>query len=332
MALLAGAAYWLIHASVDWLWQMAGVSIPALLFVAAGVAGTDARVGALWPRVRQWLSLEKKANAARTPTTPVVPERAAPSQLATGPRHRRRILRHSLLERDQPHELLSALFRMLLLVLSLVVIVTAGLPYLSLQLQKSAAALAGTDGVRAVKRAGSAQFLVPNDPRPYVTQAGIYSRAASAAAASPAGDRAGAVLDNLALSIERLEAAIAREPADWSLHYRAGVTTLNLLLVRAYSDGVELQLDYASLIPLIPGLEDWSGLADSADPMPKPGAAEGSLAADASSLGTAQHARESSLEGLAKKAEDFLTAAQERNPPATEPAAALYVVRQVIGH
>ena len=36
MALLVGAAYWLVHASVDWLWQMAGVTIPALLMLGRG--------------------------------------------------------------------------------------------------------------------------------------------------------------------------------------------------------------------------------------------------------------------------------------------------------
>jgi hypothetical protein len=49
MALFAGAAYWFLHAKVDRLWPMAGLTMPALLMMAAGLAATDARAGTLWP-------------------------------------------------------------------------------------------------------------------------------------------------------------------------------------------------------------------------------------------------------------------------------------------
>lgn len=331
MALLAGAAYWLIHASVDWLWQMAGVSIPALLFVAAGVAGVDARVGVLWPRVRRRLRTGAPADAGVSPVRLSESKPETSTGSVAGRRDRPGILRRRSAERIQPPELLSVVFKALLVTLSLAVMITAGLPYLSLQLQKSAVALAGIDGVRAVERAGSARFLLPNDPRPYLTQAGIYSRAASAAAASPADDRAGAVLDNLALSIERFEMAIAQEPADWSLHYRAGVMALNLLLARDYASGVDPGLDYETLIPVIPGLEDWSGLLGSAGDLPGPGTATGSLASDAEAIEKARRSRELSPAALTKIAEGFLVAAQERNPMAGQPAAALEIGRYFAG-
>ena len=350
MALLAGAAYWLIHASVDWLWQMPGVTIPAVLFVAAGVAGVDARAGVLWPRVNRWL----RFGAPATPPEPlqtevgeiaVEPVGAGDASQADGllmttrrsdqyaakarRRERRAARRERSAARIQPPGLLSHVFRALLVTLSLVVIVVAGLPYLSLLYQDSAMALARTDGVRAVDRAGAARWFQLTDPGPYLTQAGIYSSAASAAAASDAGDRAGAVLDNLALSIDRLEAAIALEPADWSLHYRAGVAALNLLLARQYAAGLDPGLDYETAIPKIPGLEDWSALVDSSDTLPEPGLAAGSLAATADTRGVAASYRGLAKADLAHVALDFLSAARERNPLASQTAEATEIVREI---
>ncbi len=162
---------------------------------------------------------------------------------------------------------------------------------------------------------------MPGDPRPYLTQAGIYSRAAYTAAASETDDRAGAVLDDLALSIDRLEAAIAREPADWSIRYRAGVATLNLLLAGQYAAGLEPELDYATLIPTVPGLEDWSALVSVSLPLPPPGATAGSLVANATSLATATKARDLSRDMISEIAAEFLRAAHERNPLAPQPVA-----------
>lgn len=213
--------------------------------------------------------------------------------------------------------------------LSLVVIVVAGLPYLSLQFQKSAVALAASDGVGAIERAGSVRFLQPSDPSPYLTQAGIYARAASAAAASEASDRGGAVLDNLALSVDRFEAAIALEPADWSLRYRAGVTVLNLLLASDYTAGLNPGLDYATLVPEIPGVEDWSELVGSDPTPPAPGLAADSLATNASTQELAAHYRGLYRSELVDLAGDFLEAARERNPLSAQTAEALEMLQQL---
>ena len=51
MALLGGVAYWFVHANVEHLWQVAGVTIPALLMLAAAMASVDARAGTMWPRI-----------------------------------------------------------------------------------------------------------------------------------------------------------------------------------------------------------------------------------------------------------------------------------------
>ncbi len=171
-----------------------------------------------------------------------------------GRRRRKEARRRSNAERLQPPGVLSPVFRLLLLALSLIVILSAGLPYLSLQIQNSALGIADTDGVRAAARAEAARWLQPADPAPFLTQAAIYSSAASRAAASGAPDRTGAVLDNLALSIRSYENAIANDPADWALRYRAGLATLNLLLASEYAAGRDPALDYATLAPLVPGL------------------------------------------------------------------------------
>jgi hypothetical protein len=360
IAVLLAVAYWLIHASVDWLWQMAGVSIPALLLLAAGVASVDARADVMWPRLnrRLWMrppiseprdadipQEEPAGDAASQPSTTAAPadqSDRADSLLMIARRsdqyvakQRRRTRRRTRKQRNadlmRPPGVLSLTFRALLVTLSLVVIVTAGLPYLSLQYQKSALALARTDSVRAVGRAGAARWLQPSDPGPYLTQAAIYSAAASAAATSSAADRAGAVLDNLALTIDRLERATTNEPGDWSLRYRAGVTALNLLLASQYADGLAPELDYAALIPLVPGLEDWSALAGSRAATPGPGLAARSLAASASARETATRYRSLSQEELSQLALQLLEAAKERNPLASQIDEATQIVVKIRG-
>ncbi len=282
MAIFTGIVYWLIHASVDWLWQMAGVAIPMLLLLAAGIAGVDGRVDIIWPRLSRWLQFrlpegartesngdargettgqeigivrridkvqETDANQAQTFGTGqeerlLLLARRSEKHLLKRTRRQRKLARtqrNAL--RFQPPGMLSLTFRILLLTLAFVVIVLAGLPYLSLQYQDSALSLARTNGVRAAARAETAHWLQPSDPAPYVTQARISSSAASTSASSAASDRTGAVLDNLALCIRSFEKAIEVEPADWTIHYRAGVAAINLLLASECATGAAPALD-----------------------------------------------------------------------------------------
>jgi hypothetical protein len=335
MALLAGAGYWLVHASVDWLWQMPGVSIPALLFVAAGVASVDARAELLWPRVNRWLGIRTPAvptDSLRLEQTEVVAETALP-ETTTRPTHgeRRAMRRERSIERLHPPGLLSHVFRALVVTLSVVVLLVAGLPYLSLQYQNSAKALAYTDGVQAAKRAESAHWLQPADPDPYSTQASIYAGAAWRALESDSPDRAGAVLDNLALAISSLEKAIALEPEDWTLRQGAGVATLNLLLATEYAAGLDPKLDYATVIPAVPGLEDWSALTSVQQEIVDPGAAAGSLAQDETTRAVATRYRSLDRDEVSRAALDFLRAAKARNPLASQISTAIETVEQVTG-
>ena len=51
MALLAGIVYWFAQANLEQLWQVTGITVPVIIMLAAALAATDARAGALWPRL-----------------------------------------------------------------------------------------------------------------------------------------------------------------------------------------------------------------------------------------------------------------------------------------
>lgn len=297
MGLFVGLAYWLVHGSVEWLWQMVGVSVPAFLFLAAGLAEIDGRVGTLWRRATTRLKVATR-------------DRGGLSQL-------------------QPPGPLSLGVRIGLIVLAILLIVFAGFPYLSQRYTDSALALARTDGVRAIDRAGTAHWLLLSDPSPYQTQATIFENAAKEAAASDRTDRLGAVLDNLALAVEACDRAIDREPADWSLHYRSGVTLINLLLATQHAAGNAVSVDIASTIPSVPGLYDWSAVAGGATPA-GPGESGGSLVADEAERETATYFRGLSVEQLATSALSHLAAARERNPLAAQTGEAMALVERLL--
>jgi hypothetical protein len=223
--------------------------------------------------------------------------------------------------------LLTQVFRALIVTLSAVLLLVAGLPYLSIQFQSSALALAETDGVRAVGRANAARYLVPSDPGPYLTEAAIYEEAATQALEQGETQSAGAVLDNLALAITSYEKAIATEPANWTSHFHAGIAMLDMLIARGYVEG------WASLqgveLPAILGLEDWSALAGSGAEPASPGLTPGSLAQDEETRAQAASIRALSADAQASTALGFLKAAQERNPLASQIDTALDILARV---
>jgi hypothetical protein len=126
MALFAGAAYWFVHANIDWLWRMPGVTIPALLLVAAGVAETDARAGTLWPRVERRLRHTTPYKISGTKAAAHSGEGAAEDGIADHASWTRRFPRGKL----EPAGLLSQAFRIGLLVLSAAAIIFAASAYL----------------------------------------------------------------------------------------------------------------------------------------------------------------------------------------------------------
>jgi hypothetical protein len=114
MALLAAVAYWFVHANLERLWPMTGVTLPVLLMLAAALAATDARARTMWPRLSRRLRLR------RTPA-PVTPGPSAPEISAPEPPTR---------ALPGPAGLLSDTFRVGLIVLSAATVVLAVSAYL----------------------------------------------------------------------------------------------------------------------------------------------------------------------------------------------------------
>ncbi len=313
MALFVGAAYWFVFANVEWLWQAAGVSIPALLMLAAGLASVDARAGTMWPRITGRLPQNRESMTARADTAP---DAKAPES-RPGPRRAQR--KRWGIGPLRPPGPLSQTFRIGLIVLSVAVLLLVGPAFLSAQIQNSALALSRTDPPAAAGRAASARWFAPGDASPYVTQASIYTGAARDALTSQQPDRAGAALDDLALAIAAHEKAIAREPADWANYYRAAWATLDLLAAKAYAEGRGSDLEATAPATSFVDQHDWSGLAG-AGTVPAAGTAIGSLAQGYASVRAAEKYRDLTQRRLLELASGFIAGADERNP--LEPAMA----------
>ncbi|MCE5253292.1 MAG: O-antigen ligase family protein [Actinomycetia bacterium] len=183
-ALVTAVGFWLIHASVDWLWQFPGVVLGVLLLLAYALAAS---------------------------------RRSAGRRAGLRPR----------------------LFRVGLGVVSVALLVGAGLPYLSLQYQNLALAEMGTDQAAALDHASTAQTLFPVSPDPLLVRADVYRAAAEKAAAfesaqepEEAAESTSAVLEALALALAVNEQAIQKEEASSEVHTQAGVAALDLLATR----------------------------------------------------------------------------------------------------
>jgi hypothetical protein len=125
MALLVGSAYWFVHANLEPLWQMTGVTLPALLMLAAALAATDARARTMWPHLGRRLRHKPGVQAAAVSSPPgatPVPSDEAPGEAGLVRRFRTRAL--------QPEGPLSMAFRIGLIVLSAAAVILAVSAYL----------------------------------------------------------------------------------------------------------------------------------------------------------------------------------------------------------
>jgi hypothetical protein len=172
---------------------------------------------------------------------------------------------------------------------------------------------------------------MPTDPGPYLTQASVYRGAAVDALESEASDRAGAVLDDLALVVASYDKAIALEPADWTLHFSAAVATVDLLLATGYAEDWLFTFAYDELDVSLTGLGDWSGLADTWAEIPGPGSASASLALDEETRSAADRYRGEGKEDLIARAQSFLEAAKQRNPLAGQIDAVMQKLEMIGG-
>lgn len=232
--LVVGVLYWIIHGSVEWLWHMPGVSLPAVLMFALGVASIDARAGVFWPRLGAFTPPSPNAHGtdpAVESTTTLLPPTDRPLLIF------RRADRHSEQRRRREHRQtrrtrrdlslmppgrVSLWFQRALVATAAVTLVCLALPYLSLRFQDSALSMIGSNNHGALRAARIAGSLQPVDPRPPLAEADIYRFAAANASREGAND-------DLALSLDAHMRAIERNPADWALYYRAGIAALRLL-------------------------------------------------------------------------------------------------------
>lgn len=161
-AAVVTVVYWFIHSSADWLWQLAGVSVPALMLLGGLAGGGPA---------------------------------------ATRPRGRR-------------HPVAGTVARGVVAVLGVVVMVSAALPYVSLQYSQLAARTPNLD--TALARTRTAAALDRTSIQPYAVRANAYQVAASSAPAASS-----ARVQALALAGEAWVEAAGREPAYWLCYYKA---------------------------------------------------------------------------------------------------------------
>ena len=272
VALLMGFGFWGIQGSVDWLWHMPGVTVPALLVLGLALAETDALVGEFWPRagalLRGWgrplgfgavFSVEAPAAAETEGDLPDLD-----SGLHTGYRRserheskaRRRVKREARRERLrlllQPYGLLSHLFRGTLLGLSLALLASLAFPYLAIRYTDSALATSTTDKEAGLDLADTAARLNPVSPDPLFAAGTIHRSAARDALTNSSNESTstptlGGPIETaqaeLAAALEEMTQGIEREPVNWALYNRAGEVALAQLAVLrpdlTYGDRVE---------------------------------------------------------------------------------------------
>lgn len=172
-AMITACLCWFIHSSADWLWQLAAVTLPAMMLFA-GLIG----VGSSTPR--------RAARAAA---------------------------RHSAPRRQMP-PWTPRVTRWGAAVLAALVIVSAGLPYLSLRFSNLAAG--STDLAVVISRTKTAAWLDPTAVHPFATRAAAYTLAAQQEAE---GSRRKAL--DLQLAADAWEDATRREPDVWLNAYMA---------------------------------------------------------------------------------------------------------------
>jgi hypothetical protein len=175
---------WLIHSSADWLWQLAAVSLPAMMLMGGliGAGGpSERRVLALFkapvtgPRERRSAAHDRRsAERSVAESGAVATAESATSvadKLPSAPR------RSPAAPRGKAHGSLRV-SRAVLCVLALVVLASALFPYLSLRYSNLAAGSLNLEAVTA--QTSTAHTLDPTSVIPYTVRASAHAMAATA--------------------------------------------------------------------------------------------------------------------------------------------------------
>ena len=227
-AAMTAAVCWFVHSSADWLWQLAAVTLPAMLLFG-GLAG-----------IRPCHAVP--VAAAEETATPEDDILAASSVDA------RRGAR-----RCWP-------CRGVLVALALAVIVSAALPYLSLRYTEMAAG--SPDLGLMTDRAATAAALDPTSVTPFAIRAGAHR--ATAAQADPGSPEQ---VEQIALAATAWVEATQREPGGWLYHYlaaeaylaarNAALTAGTFSKAEEFADAARSHLDQAGrLNPLSPQVKN----------------------------------------------------------------------------
>ena len=231
-AMITAVISWFIHSSADWLWQLAAVSLPAMLLLG-GLAGVDATHLA-YPRRRRPRTLaipvsvvEGGADESRAVAEPGGDAGALDRGISNTPSDMRISASPEESARSDTQSaggghpgnrarLALRLVRPMAVVLATLAIISASLPYVSSRFSDSASAAISTDPRTAFARAGTAAKLDPTSTAPYAVRAGVH--AAAAAQAAPGSP--GRALE-LMLAAQAWEEATQVEPHGWLYHYQA---------------------------------------------------------------------------------------------------------------
>jgi hypothetical protein len=205
-AMMTAVISWFIHSSADWLWQLAGVTLPAMLLLG-GLIGADRSLPTLagvQTRTSRPIPVPlepvESADATETAETQhegsdIQAETVAPSES------------HSPRDRHTKDLRRSPIARTAAVVVALVALVSAALPYVSSRYSDLAAG--STDLQRAAARADTAAALDPTSIQPFTALAGLHM---SAAAAAPNSEER---LRQLRLAADVWLRAVEVDPTNW---------------------------------------------------------------------------------------------------------------------
>jgi hypothetical protein len=202
-ATMTAVLSWFIHSSADWLWQLAGVTLPAMMLFGA-LVGADKGTGR--PRSNE-AAVSAISEEEGGPT--VDPDAQVTTDAPAAQPQRRRSVRSWRSGR-------SPLLRALAVMIALAAITSAVLPYLSARY--SALAAGASDLEQMTARAQTAAALDPTTTEPFGVRADVYVAAASQA--PDASER----LRLLRLATTALQEALEREPGSWVYHFQAART------------------------------------------------------------------------------------------------------------
>ncbi len=283
-AALLAVGSWFIHSSADWLWQLGGVSWPAVLLLG----------GLLAVRSGETETGTREASGGRRAGGRGAAEGSGAGGSGAGGR----------------------ILQGVVITTAAALLVSGSVSYLSLRYLALASAGNGTPE-QALAATHTAGQLDPFTPEGAMAEAQVYREAARAAAASSGPARAWAALDNLALAAAARQRAAEREPLSWFIAYQTGLALLEYREAAIEAGALDAPgdgpLDSGS--GEAPAAGAWSllrGLARS--PAAGPGEAPGSLASTQDRRETVARFRALTQRELTDLALSYLEQAEGLNP------------------